>query len=412
MKKTIFIAGTITLIVLMSVTCAFFVAEFEARALNDQARSKAQELLGINLKSGKTRLSLARGLVWEDVGASSSFPGGSYDLQIERVLLEHRWLPLLAGQIVVRRVVLEKPEIEVRSIRPGPRRSRPNEREEEAPIERRPSQRESSILDLALVVSEIRLNEGSVTVRGPDGNHLTLAIEGLELGLDDLSVSPGALTLLHALTATGEMRARAFMAESTHIRDLDGAMRLDRGRVGLDQLAFATDSGKFVAQVNLDFNSIPASYEMNVEGSALDVQHIAGLERRGGLDTGSLNLDVEGFGLSAGNVRGKGVLKLEAGRLPPHPILTGVEKVLETVTLSDSSFEDTEVRFRLGDNRFVVNRFHLDAGGTALDLTGVVRLDGPVELNLAVRYPQAGAEREALFRILGTLEDPQIERIP
>lgn len=342
--------------------------------------------------------------------ASSPFPGGRYKLSIERMVLEHRLLPLLAGKIVVRRVVLERPQIEVRRIRPGSIRRSPrsDELEDIAPIESESSRPESSVLDLALVVSEIQLNEGSVTMRGPDSNQLTLAIEGLQLGLKNLSVNPGAFTLLHALTATGEMRARTFMAETTRLRDLEGAIGLDHGRVALDKLAFSTDSGTFVAKMNMDFNSIPPAYEMNLMGSSLDVKSITGLDVASGLGAGHLELEAEGFGMSVENVKGTGVFGVESGRLPSHPILSGVEKNLETVELSDSRFEETEVQFQLRDNRFLVDQLYLDTDGATLDFTGVVHLDGPLDLNLTVRYAHEGSENKALFRITGTLEEPQI----
>jgi hypothetical protein len=329
------------------------------------------------------------------------------------MVLAHRLLPLLAGKLVVRRVVLEKPQIEVRRIRPGSMRHSPRTSQREAPaaIENEPPQRDSSILDLALVVSEIQLNDGSVTMRGPDGNQLTLAVEGLRFGLENPSVTSGALTLLHALTATGEMQARSFTAENARVRDLEGTVRLERGRLGLDDLAFSTDSGRFVADVSVDFNSIPAAYEMNLEGSALDVASIAGLDRSGGLGTGRLTLEAKGYGLSAANVKGEGVFGVEPGRLPPHPILSGVERALETVELSESLFEGTEVHFQLGDSRLVVERFHIDTKGAAMDFSGAIDLDGPLDLNLVVRYPHEGSEREALLRITGAMEEPMIELI-
>jgi hypothetical protein len=202
------------------------------------------------------------------------------------------------------------------------------------------------------------------------------------------------------------------MAESTSVRDIEGTMTLERGRVGLDDLAFSTDSGSFVAKMNLDFNSIPVGYEMNLVGSSLDVQSIAGLDGADGLGAGHLELEAEGFGVSLENVKGAGVFGLEAGRLPSHPILSGVEKALETIELSDSHFEETEVQFRIRDNRFIVDHFHLATNGSALDFGGVVNLDGPLDLSLVVRRPHESSEREVFFRITGSLEEPHIEQRP
>jgi hypothetical protein len=414
MKKPFPVSGIIIAIIFLVLVMVFLFVDFEAPALGNEVLEKAHEITGINLKAAKFRLNLGRGLIWEDVEASSRFPGGRYSLQIERMVLEHRLLPLLAGTIVVRRVVLEKPRIEVSGNRPSPNpepRSRDLPERGESTIVDKPTARsKSSRLDLALVVSDIQLNEATVTLTGSQPSQAGLSIQELHVGLRNLSVSRGALTLLHALTATGEVRARRFAMETARARDLKGALVLDRGRVELRDLAFTTDSGTFVSGVKVDFNRIPVGYAMNLEGGPLDVQLLASLGEGEGLGAGHLELGVEGFGGSSKNIRGEGVLRLEPGKLPAHPILMGIEKALGAEGFVGSPYGETEVHFQIRDDQLILEQFHLETDQAASEVSGVILHDGSFDLSLVVRRPREGSNVKERFHLTGSLKEPHIER--
>jgi hypothetical protein len=407
MKKAIFVSGIIIAVVFLLMVMVLLVVEFDSPALGNEVLEKAREITGINLKAATFRLNLTRGLVWEDVGALVRFPGGRCSIQIERMVLEHRLLPLVAGKIIVRRVVLERPRIEVSGNDPNPNLPPPSrdvpERGETSAVDKPTARSNFSRFDLALLVSDIQLNDATVTLGGSRPNQTVLSIQALYIGLRNMSVSRGALTLLHALTASGELRARRFAMDSARSRDLKGSLVLDRGRLKLKDLGFSTDSGTFVSGLEVDFNRIPVAYTMKLEGGPLDVKLLTGLTQGDGLGAGQLALDVEGFGGSTRRIRGKGNLQLAAGTLPAHPVLTGIERALGAENLVGSSYAKTKVQFEIREDRLFLEPFQLETDMTAAEVGGTVHHNGSVDLNLVVHRP-----REMNFHITGSLDEPRV----
>src|SRR5215510_6477262 len=75
------------------------------RALLDRAGAAA----GARLEADEFRLSVLRGISLRNVRAAGTYPGGRYELTLDRLLFQHRLLSLLTGRLVVDRIRLERP---------------------------------------------------------------------------------------------------------------------------------------------------------------------------------------------------------------------------------------------------------------------------------------------------------------
>jgi integrase len=73
--------------------------------------ARASAATGATLEASEFRLSLLRGLSLKNVRASGTLTGGRYDVTLDRLVFEHRLLPLLRGQIAIDRIRLERPLI-------------------------------------------------------------------------------------------------------------------------------------------------------------------------------------------------------------------------------------------------------------------------------------------------------------
>src|SRR6185295_14884973 len=131
------------------------------RALLDRAGAAA----GARLEADEFHLSVLRGLSLSHVRAAGTYPGGRYELTLDRLVFQHRLLPLLAGRLTVDRIRLERPHaifIEAASrsssVAPSPARGTT-----------------AAALPLALHVVEATVEDGAVEVRASGGPPLSVA---------------------------------------------------------------------------------------------------------------------------------------------------------------------------------------------------------------------------------------------
>ena len=90
---------------------ALSLMEFDASRLGQAALARAGALTGGTLSARAFRLRPLSGLVLEGVEATASFTGGQAVASIESLVLDHRPLRLLRGEVAVDRIVLVRPHI-------------------------------------------------------------------------------------------------------------------------------------------------------------------------------------------------------------------------------------------------------------------------------------------------------------
>ena len=431
MVKKLFLV--VVAILVVAVAILFFV-DFDSPELGNAVLEKANEATGANLSVESFRLNLIRGLELKGVESTSSFPGTVVNARIDELVLRHRLLPLLSGRVAVDQILLRRPEVELvergtKSKKNSAKRGKAKKKSEAessgangAAGQPPTKEAEESFGGLALEISEIRIEDGSIR----KGSAAPFAIDGLDLTLRDLSFNRRAISLLHAITAVGSLGLDGLTLDDMEVREVRGELTLDQGLLEGKDFTFVTEQGTFHAQLRADFNRIPFTYTLSLRGDPIDVNAIA-RSKEGGFGAGLLELEAEGFGTDSKGIRGKGVLRLDEGKLPATPMLAGLETALgRGTTLVGSRYQATDAPFRIEKNQFILERFQLETPQAALDLKGIVHLDGPLALKLTLRTPREGlvikeVPDEVLdaltddegwvaipFRITGTRDEPKV----
>ena len=216
---------------------------------------------------------------------------------------------------------------------------------------------------LALEISEIVIEDGSIRLQREGAEGASISVEGLNLRLQDLTFNPKAISLIHALSASGRLGIDTLSLDTTEVREVNGELQLDNGTFEGQDFAFRTDQGRFRADLAVDFNQIPFGYTLALRGDPLDVNGIAG-STDGGFGPGVLEFDAEGYGTDSKGIKGKGVLRLAEGKLPSSPALVGVENALGRGTsLVGASVQSH--RCALPYRKQPVNAFEFPVGDTA-----------------------------------------------
>jgi hypothetical protein len=98
----------------------------------------------------------------------------------------------------------------------------------------------------------------------------------------------------------------------------------------------------------------------------------------------------EGEGVESAGLKGTGVFKLAAGKLPATPLLAGIEKTLGRTSLAGSPYKATQTTFRAENDRISFDRFPIESEKLGLDCEGWSSLEGAIGMSLIARTPRQG----------------------
>jgi hypothetical protein len=164
------------------------------------------------------------------------------------------------------------------------------------------------------------------------------------------------------------------------------------------------DEGRFSAEMTLDFNPTPFTYTLNAQGDPLNFNAMVGAQV--GFGPGNLRIDAEGVGSDSKEVKATGSLALAEGEFPAISALSQVDEKLGKKVLVGSTYKQTELRFRLANNRVTIEPFPFETERAKLELDGTLNLEGPLGLNLAVGTLRDGISVEGVGEtVLDVLAD-------
>jgi hypothetical protein len=409
----------IALLVLLVVAAFLLAREWDSPRLGRALLDQVGQATGLELEASGFRLSLLRGLVLEEVKGRSSEAGRELAFSLDRLVFEHRLLPLLRGTVAVDRVELLKPQIELVE-KTGA--SRAGGKTPVPPPAPQPSPPPSGDVPLALEVREIRVADGTLALR-VEGVEGETRVEGLEVLIEDLRLDPGA-GLLAGLAAKGELGARRVLVAPYSATDLRGRYALAEGRLEMSSLEMMSPYGPFTATMQIDLNAVPYAYTLTAKGDPLDLNRAMGASE--GFGPGRAEMKASGAGPESKAVKASGEVALAAGRFPAAPAFEGVDAALGKKVLVGSSYQATSLRFRLANDVVTLQPFRLEAELARLDLQGTVKVAGPLDLALSVATPREGVEIDGLggsvldlmsdaqgwvpvpMKVSGTIEKPRV----
>jgi uncharacterized protein involved in outer membrane biogenesis len=373
---------------------------------------RAGTALGARLEARDFRFSVLRGLLLDQVRAAGRYPGGGFELDVERVVFRHRLLPLLRRRLAVDEVRVERPHLVLTEGRATAASPSPGPPAPAVPV------------PLRLQVARIAVVDGVVEMRTRGD---PVAVRGLGLRLRDLSADPAASTALAGLAAAGDLTIDRIQLPATNVRDLSGTLRLADGRLEASGVTFRTDEGPFTGTWAADLRRLPFTYSIALEGTPLDLNAMARAAAGGGrLGPARLKLEGRGVGPEPTGLTATGVVHLDKGTLPATPLLLAVERTFGRTRLSGTPYQAADTPFRIERGRVSFEGFRLQTEQGTLEVGGWAALDGGLDLHAALRVPRdqvriAEVPTQALdaltddagfvlvpFRVTGTREAPRV----
>jgi hypothetical protein len=380
---------------------ALAVYPFSTDELSRLVLERVRERTGIPLVVSRSRFRLWEGLSFEGVSASVTTPLGRYDVELERILFEHRPLALLAGRVELGRVWLHRPRVVVTRGAPfeegererggaAPRRSPrargPGRREPEAddPDGEPAPQRSRGRVDFR--TSGIRMTGGEFRV----GERIFLS--GVDVDLLRLDYDRRALSVLHALSSEGVIAVGEIAVGSLRLRGVSAGLVSENGRFDLNELSFSSGAGKFEGSFACDFNVIPLRYRTSFIADPIEIEGFGGAV---------LRLDAEGFGTEARHLKGEGLLELAPGALPGLPFLRSLSPVLP-----GAIHRGARAELRVEDGVIRVQGLRFETPSLSLDVEGEIDLDGTLDLELTLE----DGESSRAYRLAGARQAPTLTR--
>ena len=429
--KKFFLAGI--LLLLIATTVALHV-DFDASNLGQSILNQMSKTTGLILDADRFRFNLLEGLILEGVRTSEGFPGARYRIKIERLTLSQRWLSLLKGDLVFESLIIERPVLEISTgvkrnvsatIKRSTQSSLPlfsNQRILGSHTEIKNNQRRRAP---TLDVQEMRVIDGSIIHRKEGTNALMLSSRGLGLELQEPAFEPQALTPLHGLSAVGSIEIQELSIQDTTVRTVSGNLRMARGHLELMEVSLLSDTGNFVGNLALDFNTIPFRYQMSLLANSIDLN--LNNDMNGSFGRAALELDGEGFGTNPMNLSASGTFRLHDGVFQSSQVLRSIETILGRLDLIGSSYQATEATFELRNGRLIIDSLKLVDNEFEFELQGNVDLNGTLQFRLVLRASSetlkiAEVNNEGLdswtndkgqisipFSITGTTTEPLVE---
>ena len=398
--KKLVLYGVGALVVLAAVLYLALNREYDSPELGRKLLAYAGESGGIQVEAEGFRLSPLKGLTLTGVTAVADLPAGALAASADRVVLEHDLSRFLSGEVLVNRIVLERPQIELGAVEASvaPEASGGGGGVASTSDAASESEGESATTEegggrsLTLRIRQLAVVDGSMVLlpeEGVEGAQPT-EIQGLDLELRELTVEPGSPQMLTGLSATGEMRADAFNADALRATEVEGVVKLEGGHFLLTDLQLPAPEGSLtVSDLDLDLTTDPYTYQLEMSGDPLNTNRIMGWEKEeGGFGPGLFTFELTGDGSESGNLAGRGTLSFATGELPGVPVLAAIEQLLAGTAVVGSDYEPFAVNFRVVRDRLEVEPFTVHAGELRLTFGGEIGLDDVLRMNGAFQAPQ------------------------
>jgi hypothetical protein len=386
--KLTLIVVAVSLAILL--TLALFV-EFDAPGLGQRILDSAGESAGIELQADGFRFNMRRGIVLDTVVATTQFPGGTVVTTLDRVVLEHRLLPLLLGDVVVDRLLLENPIIKVinddasTASRAAARTAPPVARVWR--VVRAQDEPSVTTVGRAVTVHSASVVNGTLLL-STAGSEPTTRVYGLDVELADIVVDPRASSVAVGLSGRGHIDVGEVHAAERIARGNRARLAADNGVFTVTGLELTAPEGSLgVTELVVDLTPDPYTYRMSLAGADIDLNGFLGIEESDALGLLSIEMDAAGAGPETGNVVGHGRIHLAEGRIPDLPALDQVTELLG-LHVAGLRYEATIIDFTIGGNRVEVPPFEILSDGVHLQASGELAIDGAVDARTRVSVPR------------------------
>jgi hypothetical protein len=396
--KTLFkILGIILL--LLVVLIVVVIIRFDPDELGQRVLTWVDQETDIDLEAERFALHPLKGLELVNAEVHTVTPSGDVTVNLDRLLFEHEVWPLLKGELVIHRILLEKPQIQMVSVAEpvaeGGKGSGSGAKEEPQPTARAESAEPAVVAEgdtsgLSVSIAEIRIEDGSLVARTEGATEDELELQGLDLLLSDLLFDSTAPSSIEGFAAQGGISVESIRLGEIEAKGTEGRISIDRGQTAITEFGLSTANGELqVDELAVDVTKSPATYNL-ILGGAVDLNGLLGAEGDGGFGPVQLEFGATGEGPETEDLAGQGVLHLAAGSIPTTEAVAKIEKLLQKPLVSGNAYEATDIPFEVVNNHLVIQPFEIVGTGIRIAGAGTVDLAGPVSAAANIRVPGEG----------------------
>jgi len=371
------------------------IVDFDAPVLGPRLLRALGEKADLQLNAQGFHFNVWRGLRLDGLRLETRGPSGRLTVAAERLVAEHRLLPLLRGRVEIDRVALYEPRVELAT--PASPGAPPPAPIPIAPVlpQTIPAAGEQSTAGeskVVLRVDRITLHDGLLITRTEGKEAPEVEIRGLNVELRDLAMDQAAASAVQAFSAGGDLATSEIVIGGIGgLRAVEGAgtVKLGAGHFRLEKFSLKLPQGPFLlGEFDADLNRDPFAYRFACQIDPLDTNAVLTGGSATGFGPGKLVFTARGTGTETRDMLGDGTLSIAAGKLPGSPLFAGIESVLGRAQLSGSSYAPFTVLFQIRRDRLTLQPFELRTSTLALGLHGWADLAGPIDLRIAVKAPR------------------------
>lgn len=430
MKTVLKILAIIVLIVILGI--AFLLWRFDPETLGATVINRLNQNEGVDITAERFALSPFKGLELQSAQATIAQESGTLHLELDRLLLEHEFLPLLQGRFEVHQIVLESPQIELVSV---PAQSAAESESAssgggggrgEGDTATSGAVDEADSAGLVVDVQSLRIVDGRLTMRTEGSEQPAMEIVDLDVDFNDIVLNPAGSTPLEQINASGTLTAAEIRTEGVTATNARGGIAIGDSKIALSDIGLATPNAELsLPSFEADFTASPFTYKVEVAGG-VDVNSMMNATGDG-FGPASLSLQGSGAGPDLNDFVADGTLRLESGKIPSSPWLAVVEKLLGAAFINGAAYQGTDIALDVADGRLNLSPFELVSEAFKLGSAGWVDMQGPISLRLDVFAPRdlmsiggvTGDVLDALtdengwltvsFDVGGTLGEPDVD---
>ncbi len=377
-KQALIVAAVAALIVGAAV---LLVSRIDSESIGKELVRQANAIDGVELSVTDFDLGIFSGLRLGKTKATLDMPSGRVDAELESLTFEHELMPLLRGQVSVKQIRLDRPVLVLvsrdaaASGSPGGATPEPAGSAAASPL---------SVAIQQVLVRDGRISASAENVEG------SFEADGIDVTWTDIALDPSAGPAVLGLSAKGTLAVESVRFGGLSGGHLTGEMTIAKGVLKATAVLRGGGGQVTAESFQVDAGRDPIRYAMALKGK-IDLGEVLGEVLGGGFGLADMEMTASGEGPESKDMVGEGVIRMAEGTMPATLLLAGMEKFLGKSALEGSSYEATEVRFKIANNRIVLEPFRLAGERMRIDASGWVDFDGPLSLEMAVGVPKGQA---------------------
>ena len=430
MRRFIKIVGGLFAVLLLLVVILFF-TDFNAPWISKWLVETLARQAGVEMTVESARINFLRGIKLTGVDAKKERRSSTTTATADLLLLEHRLWPLLRGDIVIHRIELRSPQLEVVSSpgRPGEESGdaarEDAEAEQPEEIAPPPDTAETSRRDTTVAIGTLLLTDAQLILRTEGASQDDVVLRGLNLELADVHYDTAVDDALAALSGSGTLRAAVLEVDGRTYEEAGGELTIGDGRADLEGLTATGVAGSLtVERAAIDMNPDPSRYTLDLRIDPLDLNAILDTEP-GTFGAGHLALSGSGSGDDWTQLSAEVNLTVEPGQVPAHPIFVRLDRVFGT-SMAGAGYEITPLGIVVDEGQMQLAPFALTTQHLRLSAAGTAVIEGPLDLEISLAFRRDEVDVKEIpveildaftddggwtalpLRVTGTLREPDL----